>query len=132
MSVTYFKMVYASGHRKYVKTDTGGCEIVLITPFEKKHKVYRNPYPISEESNYDYINEEEYNQVLEELGIQYINRSQPQIKGESIDNDIAFLVKFKKESILSDEIINHFDSILEKLNLLNEAFSAAPGITSIK
>ena len=128
MPVAYFKMVYASGHRKYVKTDSGGCEIILITPFEKKRNVYRNPYPIGEESDYNYINEKEYNKVLEELGIQ----SQPQVKGEPIDKDIAFLVKFKKENVLTDEIKNHFDSILEKLNLLNEVFSTAPGITSIK
>lgn len=74
MESTYFKIEYGStGHIKYVKTDSRGCEIILITPFEKKVSRYKSPYPISGENDYNLITEDEYKKGTECVGIVNIN-----------------------------------------------------------
>ena len=74
METLFFKIEYATkGHTKFVKSNGNGCEIILITPLEKKRSSFKSPYPIAEENDYIFIEEHEYNKATEEIGIREIN-----------------------------------------------------------
>lgn len=67
MKNQYFYVEYQSGSRKYIKTNSKSCEVIMLTPFERKVHQFNRPYPIWEENLYTKISKVKYAAALYEI-----------------------------------------------------------------
>lgn len=66
----YFRIPYSTSE-KYVKTDSEGCEIYLISRLGNKKTFVPKMYPIIEENEWEQISEDQFYSAISGVGFAY-------------------------------------------------------------